>query len=257
MTDRSADASKQPTFSITMAKLGFNFSTLALLLATGSGFGSRLGFWDFRTGFNLLEWGARGGIAGAVVSLIALVGLGGARPLRAFFLGLIGLLVGLTVFAVPLQWRMTARKVPPIHDITTDTENPPRFVAILKRREGAPNSAEYGGEEIAAQQRTGYPDLRPMMSGLPVDQVFSRALATARELGWEIVETDLAEGRIEATDTTFWYGFKDDVIVRINPAENGSRVDVRSVSRVGRSDVGTNAKRIEKFLKELKEKEKE
>jgi uncharacterized protein (DUF1499 family) len=85
------------------------------------------------------------------------------------------------------------------------------------------------------------------------NQAFDRALATARAMGWEIIASDPTAGRIEATDTTLWFGFKDDVVVRVEAAPGGSRVDVRSLSRVGLSDVGTNAARIEKYLTALGE----
>ena len=68
-----------------------------------------------------------------------------------------------------------------------------------------------------------------------------------------LVAAEAADGRIEATDTTFWFGFKDDVVVRVQPADNGSRIDVRSESRVGKSDVGTNARRIRAYLAKLAE----
>jgi uncharacterized protein (DUF1499 family) len=137
-----------------------------------------------------------------------------------------------------------------IHDITTDPENPPGFVSVLPLRKDAPNSATYGGPEIAAQQRAAYPDIRPLVSDLPPARAFERALSVAQRMGWSIVDDNAAEGRIEATATTRWFGFKDDVVLRIVPAAgNGSRIDIRSVSRVGRSDVGTNARRIRTFLK--------
>lgn len=83
-------------------------------------------------------------------------------------------------------------------------------------------------------------------------QAFEQALRTAKNMGWTIVNSNPGEGRIESTDTTFWFGFKDDIVIRITAAGQESRVDVRSVSRVGRSDVGTNAKRIRRFLQKLK-----
>ena len=86
---------------------------------------------------------------------------------------------------------------------------------------------------------------------MPKINPLNRALVTARRMGWKVVDTNVAEGRIEATDTTFWFGFKDDVVIRIAPSDHRSRVDVRSVSRVGRSDLGTNARRIQKYLKAL------
>jgi hypothetical protein len=152
---------------------------------------------------------------------------------------------------VPWYWQRRAREVPPIHDISTDTADPPEFVAILPLRADAPNPAEYGGPAIAAAQQQAYPDLQPLALPRPPEAVFGRAVEAARRAGWEIVASDSAAGRIEATATTGWFGFKDDVVVRIRPANEGSRVDVRSVSRVGRSDVGTNARRIRAYLVDL------
>jgi uncharacterized protein (DUF1499 family) len=110
----------------------------------------------------------------------------------------------------------------------------------------------YGGDKIATQQRDAYPDVRPLMLSVPPAQAFERALATVREKGWELVAADGTAGRIEATDTTFWYGFKDDVVIRVKPADGGSRVDVRSLSRVGGGDAGTNAKRVRGYLDALR-----
>ena len=174
---------------------------------------------------------------------------------RGFGLAALGLLIGLIIMGIPWQWRLTARRVPPIHDITTDTEEPPAFRTILPLRmaASAPNSPDYGGPAIAAQQRAGYPVMGPALLDLTPQQAFERAIAAARAMGWEIVESNATEGRIEATDTTFWFGFKDDVVVRVVQAGPGSRIDVRSVSRVGKSDVGTNARRIERYLAKVKQ----
>jgi uncharacterized protein (DUF1499 family) len=158
---------------------------------------------------------------------------------------------GLLVAGIPWQLKLTAQRVPPIHDITTDTENPPAFVAVVPLRKDAPNPADYGGSETAAQQLAAYPDVKPVLLTVSPEQAFVKALAAAGDMGWEIVEAKSTEGRIEATDTTFWFGFKDDVVVRIRAADHGSRIDVRSVSRVGKSDVGTNAKRIRAYLERL------
>jgi uncharacterized protein (DUF1499 family) len=162
-------------------------------------------------------------------------------------------LISLVVVAVPLAYLRTAQGVPPIHDITTDTENPPLFEAILPLRADASDPAVYAGEEVAAQQRGAYPDIKPQTLPVPPDEAFERALVAAGEIGWEIVAAEKGEGRIEATDTTFWFGFKDDVVIRIQPAEAGSRIDVRSTSRVGVGDLGVNAARIRRFLEELRE----
>lgn len=221
-------------------------ATLLLLLA---GPGARLGLWTFRTGFGILRWAAYLGLAVAAAALLQLLvpRWRGSRPWPlAVALGL-----GLVAAGVPWSWRQRAREVPPIHDISTDTNDPPTFVAVLPLRADAPNAAAYEGPEVAAAQAEAYPDLRPLLLALPPDNVFERALDAARSLDWEIVAADSGAGRIEATATTGWFGFKDDVIVRIQPAGAGSRVDVRSVSRVGKSDVGTNARRIRAFLDRL------
>jgi|TARA_B100001971_G_C18086014_1_gene480906 uncharacterized protein (DUF1499 family) len=143
--------------------------------------------------------------------------------------------------------------VPPIHDITTDTETPPEFKEILKHRAHAMNDAAYGSEqlpaeELAAMQLAAYPGVVPLETELTVDEAVSRAEQVLRDQGLEIIAVESGTGLVEATATTFWFGFKDDLVVRVTASEKGSRVDVRSVSRVGHSDVGLNAKRIEKFL---------
>jgi uncharacterized protein (DUF1499 family) len=160
--------------------------------------------------------------------------------------------LGAAAALVPYRWMQQAQRVPPIHDITTDTERPPEFQAVLPLRADAPNPAAYGGPEVAAQQRAGYPDIAPLTLELPPAEAYRQALDAAREMGWELVAADSAEGRIEATATTGWFGFKDDVVVRVAPAGAGSRVDVRSVSRVGKSDVGANAERIREYLARLR-----
>ena len=230
---------------------GFVLALIAGLMLPLAGVGYRLGLWDFRPGLTVFQWAAYGGVAAAVLSLLGLFFTRSGSARRGFSLALIGLIVALVVTWIPWHWWQVVKSVPMIHDITTDTETPPAFVAVLPLRAGAPNTAEYGGPELAAQQRAGYPDLKPLIVAIPPAQGFTRALAVAREMGWEIAASEPTEGRIEATDTTFWFGFKDDVVIRITPAGNGSRIDVRSVSRVGKSDVGKNAKRITTYLERV------
>ena len=221
----------------------------ALLLLLVAGPGARLGLWSFGTGFLLLRWAAYIGILAAGLGLVSLLWRRtGARRWPAA----LAVLVGAVTALMPYRWLQQARRVPPIHDISTDTEQPPEFRAVLPLRAGAPNPADYGGAEIAAQQREAYPDIMPLRLGQPPAEVFDRAVDAARAMGWTIVATDRAAGRIEATATTSWFGFKDDVAVRITPEQAGSRVDVRSVSRVGQSDVGTNAERVRKYLRRLR-----
>ena len=216
-----------------------------------AGLGSRWDWWHFRTGFQILTWAAYGGLAAAVLSAGGIVAALASAQRRTLLPAFIGLALGLAVAGIPWQQKLTAQRVPPIHDITTDTENPPAFVAVLPLRKDAPNPAGYGGPGIAAQQRAAYADLKPLLLNVSPEQAFGKALDAARNMGWEIVDVNPSEGRIEATDTTFWFGFKDDVVVRVAATDQGSRIDVRSVSRVGKSDVGANARRIRAYTERL------
>lgn len=229
--------------------LGIILIVLSGLVAALAGFGSRWGWWNFRVGFQMLRWAAYGGLAASGVCIISSAISFHNRTYGGMLLSVIGLLIGLVIAGIPWSWLQTARRVPAIHDITTDTANPPRFVSILPLRKDAPNSAEYGGKEITAQQIAAYPDVKPLHMNISPAASFEQALDTARKMGWEIVDFNRNEGRIEAVDTTFWFGFHDDIVVRITPEDAGSRADLRSVSRVGKSDIGTNAKRIRTFLK--------
>lgn len=227
---------------------GIVAAIIAVTVAMLSGFGARMDWWHFSTGFTLLRWSVYIAIAAAATSLLGIIVARPATEKQGLYRAIVGLVIAAPVIVIPLLWKQAVQEVPFIHDITTDTENPPQFVAIVPLRQDAPNPLEYAGAEIADQQKHAYPDIQPLLVTMAPADVFDIALATARDLGWEIVATEQAENRIEATDTTFWFGFKDDVIIRITPHDSGSKVDVRSVSRVGKSDVGTNAERIRSFL---------
>jgi uncharacterized protein (DUF1499 family) len=232
---------------VALAALGL--ALLVGLVAALAGLGSRWGFWHFSTGFQLLEWSVYGAILTIIVAVIAILRTRPASGRRGMSLAIIALVIGIALVYVPWSWRQTARSVPRIHDVTTDTDNPPEFVAVVPLRADARNPVEYGGPEVAAQQRQGYPDIRPLVLDLPFDRAFQRALDAAYDMGWEIVDTDPEAGRIEATARTFWFGFRDDVVIRLTPVDDRTVLDVRSLSRVGGSDVGTNAKRVRKYLR--------
>ncbi len=211
-----------------------------------SGLGVRAELWSFRVGFDLLRAAVYMGTGAAIgAALFLLIPRIRARNVVAL---LVAIPIGLGAAYVPWQWKQQAGSVPPIHDITTDTENPPAFVAIAPLRADAPNGVAYGGPEVAAAQRKAYPEISPVMLPVPPAEAWNRALRAVKKTGWDVVEIDEKTGRIEATDTTRWFGFKDDVVIRVSAAPGGSRIDVRSVSRVGRNDIGTNAKRVRRFL---------
>ena len=234
-----------------LSLLAIGIAVIGLLLLSMSGPVYRISG-SLPTAFTVLRWAAYFGLAGAAVALIAgLVGFW-KRQRNATALALVALVVGLTAGGIPYGWQRRAQSVQPIHDITTDLDNPPAFDAIVPLRADAPNTLDRP-PVLATQQREGYPDLAPATVSLPPADAFDRALAVAQGKGWDIVTADRSSGRIEATDTTFWFGFKDDIAVRLTPWGAGTRVDVRSVSRVGRSDVGTNARRIREFLDALQD----
>lgn len=237
--------------SAVLAYGGLALAMLSMSAALLAGFGNRSAWWDYRLAFSILRWAAWIGLAGAMSAFVGglLAALRRHKALVAW--ATLGVIAGGLTFGMPLYQLQQARSLPPIHDVTTDTENPPRFVAIAPLRQNAPNPSEYGGAAVAAMQKQGYPDIAALVLPLPPRGAFERALSIARGRGWEIVAAVPQEGRIEATDTTLWFGFKDDLVIRVAAVEGGSRVDVRSVSRVGKSDVDANAKRIRRFLKEL------
>lgn len=232
--------------------LGLTMSVIGLLSLGASGPGYRLGLWGFKTGITLVKCAGYISVAALVVCLVGLA----LWQVQVFAQGmipaLVGLVIGGCVLGLTLKWKHNLASVPYIHDITTDTENPPLFVAVLPLRAGAENPAEYGGPELAKQQKVGYPDLQPGSASRAPDKAYPEALQAAKDMGWKIVASDPKSLRIEATDTTCWFGFKDDVVVRLSPTSTGSRIDVRSVSRVGKSDVGTNARRIKAYLARVK-----
>lgn len=234
-----------------VAGAGFGIALTAGIAALLAGLGTRWGWWDYRAGFLILSCAAWSGMAAAALSVYAMVVALRDRLRRAIVFGIHGLIIGALVFGVPWYLVHEGRTLPPIHDITTDTEQPPEFVAVLPLRKDAPNTTEYGGTELAALQKKGYPDLAPAILPMPPRAAFELALRLARASGWEIVAAVADDNRIEATATTDWFGFKDDIVIRIRPAAAGSRVDMRSVSRVGHSDLGANARRIREFMRQL------
>src|SRR6266568_4607143 len=223
-------------------KLGFAAAELL------SGLGYRFGWWSFREGIAVMRVAGWSALGAVTVSLIGVIAEGAAHDrLRV---GFVALVISALALGFPAYYYYQVQHLPRIHDISTDTQNPPTFVAVLPARQGAENKTDYS-PQTAEQQKEGYPDIAPAQLEVPPPAAFERALAAARAMRWDIVAADPAQGRIEATATTLLFGFKDDVAIRITPDGAGSRVDVRSLSRVGRSDFGTNAKRLRAYLKAL------
>jgi uncharacterized protein (DUF1499 family) len=214
---------------------------IALAMLALSGPLTRFDVWSYRTGLTAFRWCAYVAIAAAVLGAVAL--LWPRSRARGIAAPAFALILGLAVLYVPLEFQSRARAVPPINDISTDTDDPPRYMTTART---------YPGADFARSQHAAYPDIAPLTLPMPPREAFAHALATAEAMGWEVVGRDPAAGTIEAVDTTKWFGFRDDIAIRVRPADGGSRVDVRSKSRVGRSDIGTNARRIRAYLQQLK-----
>ncbi len=162
------------------------------------------------------------------------------------------LTISIIIISIAMSQRPGISGVPPIYDLTTDISNPPAFIAILPLLAEVPNRSEYAGADTAKQQQATYPDLITLTIDKPLDAVLTEAEMTVRKLGWDIVAIDPNTGRIEATDTSAWFRFKDDVVIRLTANDPGTRVDIRSRSRVGMGDMSANAERIRAFLNLLK-----
>jgi uncharacterized protein (DUF1499 family) len=195
------------------------------------------------------------------------------RTRRGLIIAALAIIIPVMGFANLKGTQDKVASLPFIHDVTTDTQDPPTFgVVIMAERAEVKNvnTVEYAGKRaptqakdadgkpvmklVSALQTQAYPEVRTIVLNVSPDTAFSLAERVARDMGWEIKETDAASGRIDATDTTFWYGFKDDVTIRLRTAEgDGTRVDIRSISRIGGSDIGANAARVEAFLENLSE----
>lgn len=201
--------------------------------------------------FELMKWGTYAAAGTLLLSVIWVIVAAVSRSGAGLMLVVIGVVLAVGAGQAPLRMKMKADSVPFIHDITTDTANPPAFVALAPVRATAPNGVDYTTDP--AEQQKGYPDIKTFTSPKSSAELYEKALAVAKTMKWEIVSSSADEGRIEATDTTAWWGFKDDIVIRVVAEGNGSKLDIRSMSRVGKSDLGKNAERIRAFLSALQE----
>jgi len=253
---------------ISIAKI---IAWLTFLIGIGLGiytlsafFGVWIELWDFRRGFDILRNANNIAAITALACLVATVSVllltwlaAREKSISLTGIALLGTVAAGLSYYYPESYRPAAEENPAIHDISTDTVNPPQFVDILPHRADAANTTIYGGspdmtpEQLAQLQTDAYPDLTPIRFDETQEQVFSRALAAVEQLGWELIAQVPEDGRIEATDTTFWFRFKDDVIIKLHREGNQTVVNARSLSRVGVSDLGANAKRLRAFFELL------
>ncbi|MFC4174231.1 DUF1499 domain-containing protein [Microvirga sp. GCM10011540] len=210
---------------------------------------------DHQSGFIALATGLAIALVAVGMSLIAFVRIWqeGRRGLGSAIKGLV---IAVLVLAYPAWLGFKAVTLPPINDIATDTDDPPSFsrsrVALDARGGRVPPDVP---PEVREAQRDAYVQIAPLTLDLPPDEAFELVQKAAENLGWRIIETvppggRTGAGRLEAIDRTLILRLPDDITVRIRPRADGTRIDIRSVSRLGTHDLGTNAQRIRAFLEE-------
>jgi len=222
-----------------LTRFAYLLAALVLLFMLASGPLFKLGW----VGFGSIFQGLMLAVPAGVVAIVLL--LTGNNAL------LVMLLLAAVLF-LPIQQAMVARSVPAIHDISTDLSDPPRFsAAMVVARNDASNPPEYAGAETAQKQQQAYPQIQSLRLTADSSEVFAQARKLVEANGWQLVQANPASGIIEASDTSWWFGFVDDVVIRVQQDGTDSIVDMRSKSRIGRSDIGANARRIDAFLQQL------
>jgi uncharacterized protein (DUF1499 family) len=231
--------------------IGFILALLCAVAAVGSGLGYRLGLWHFRTGFEILKWSFF--VSGAtLLILLACMFFVQTKTRADSMIGITGIIICLVLVYVPYSWKKTLDAYPYIHDISTDTLNPPDFVIVDQLRAADDHSIEYDGLEVAELQAKAYPDIKTLVIDGDIEKHLQSAENVLNDMNLDIVSVDIESGRIEAVATSFLFGFKDDMVIRMTETDGAQvAVDVRSKSRVGKSDLGQNAKRIRRFMEGL------
>lgn len=259
-----------------LARASLIVSLLLPLYFMVAALGVKFGLWSWQTGLMkmIIQLGA------PLIGLTLLLGLVATavtvfrKPRTGWQMALVGLLVPVLALAYVAQVQSRSARIPPIHDISTDIVDPPVFSpAVMAARQAAganpvnamdtpmgslpaykaPSFAALAAKTLGQVGHEAYPAVRSLALPTSPDRVAAAAEAEAKAQGWTLTTSNPGGGIIEATAETFWFGFKDDVAIRVRPgASGGSVVDVRSTSRVGLSDIGANAARIEAFLASLK-----
>src|SRR3984893_4819718 len=170
---------------------------------------------------------------------------------------LLAFLIDAVILAYPAYLGLQYRKLPAIHDITTDPIDPPRFEALARLRTGeGTNPAVYAGLYSAEQQRQAYPDIETVELDVPVQRAYDVTLALVKRRKWLVIDERSPQpprrmGHIEAVARTPIMGFREDVSIRVTPDGEGSRVDIRSSSRYFEGDLGSNAARVSKLIDDI------
>lgn len=252
-----ADSKRDWTKLVTSAALLLGVG--AVVAALVAAIGSAMEIWGFRAGLTSLRYFFWIAVAGAVLGLVGLIMA--RRRAKLLLANLVALVVALGFVLYLGNLVRTAKSVPAIHDVATDLDDLPKFTRLKVRADNLEKIPDEDKPELKALppeerwkalHRAHYGDLRTVRLPAPPAETVRRAAALARDRGWDVATVDESAGIVEATETSRFFRFKDDVVVRVRPAPGGgSLVDMRSISRVGGSDVGMNAKRVTAFLSDL------
>jgi uncharacterized protein (DUF1499 family) len=234
-----------------LARLAFVAACVSALVVAVSGPLHRFLGVDVDAVISLFRYGfyvAAGAIALALATIVP------TRPgerRRGFVAAFLALVIGAAAAWAPLMLFLQAVDAPRINDVSTDTADPPPLVTTLQMRSDAVTPPAYPGKAAADLQHQAYPNIVPIVLAVPPAEAFKKVDAVAMAMGWDVVGRASAEGHIQEIDTAQGFGFHDDIVVRIRPEGTGSRIDIRSKSRVGRADLGANAHRIRAFTSKL------
>jgi hypothetical protein len=240
------------TWLATLSRRIAIFSLPVIVLAIGL---HRLGLVEYEVAYITLLAGLAVALLGVLLAIAAFVVIWN-EGLRGLGRAIAACMIGVAVLAWPAIEFVRGVTLPAISDVTTDPSDPPRFLAVASARPSGANPVTYPGEATAMRQRLAYPGVKPYEIDAGADEVFNNSLSMVERRGWRVLDSvtprgGQREGRIEAVALTFLMGFREDVVIRIRTVGSGVRIDMRSASRYGNHDMGSNARRIETFLADL------
>ena len=224
--------------------------TAIALLPIGA-LGTRFGLWDHMIGFALLQLGALLGVVGIVGGIPGIVVARRQSKSRDLWAVAGGMAASFAVVVFLGMLFLSALTAPLLHQVATNLEDPPEFIEIVALRGTDSNALEIDAGTIEPLQEEFYPWVQPLFLRATPAEAFAEALGVLEAMGLEVIAAHTDRGLSEAVDTTVWFGVKDDVALRVRAYPQGSVVDVRSVSRVGLSDVGANGQRVKEILRRL------
>ncbi|HEX2590222.1 MAG TPA: DUF1499 domain-containing protein [Rhizomicrobium sp.] len=244
-----------------VARLSFAATLVTAVLIFTAALGRQFHALPYPLARTILAWGVSVGFAAIVIGFAWWIARLMTKELGAARWGYIGFIGAIAVMIVPLNNLRLEFTQPPLNDITTDTETPPAFKALLPLRVGAENPPDYDGKrrvhydgddmDVVEAQKRAYPDAKAVKLIVKPMALYWRAFEAAKRMDWNVVAFDKNARTIEATYTDFWTGSTSDIAIRVRPAGMGARLDIRSKSRVGLSDAGLNARIIKDYYSEL------